>query len=315
MEKLNILVTGGAGFIGSNVVDRYIELGHNVVIVDNLSTGKKSNLNPKAVFYKVDVQDRLDKIFEKHKFDIVNHHAAQMDVRKSVEDPLFDAKVNILGIINVLENCVKHKVRKVIFISSGGVVYGQPKKMPPNEDFPYAPESPYGVSKVTSEFYLRYYSAVHGLNFTALRYSNVYGPRQNPEGEAGVVAIFSRQMLKNGTCKIFGDGKQTRDYVFVGDVVEANVAALTKGEGNSFNIGTGVRTSVLDLFNRLAKITGYKILPDYMPARKGELLENYLDASKAKKTLAWSPKISIDDGLKRTAEWVGKSQGISSPKG
>jgi UDP-glucose 4-epimerase len=314
MEKLNILVTGGAGFIGSNVVDRYIELGHNVVIVDNLSTGKKPNINPKAVFYKADVQDRLDKIFEKHKFDIVNHHAAQMDVRKSVMDPIFDAKVNILGIINVLENCVKYKVKKVIFISSGGVVYGQPKQMPPKEDFPYAPESPYGVSKVTSEFYLRYYSAVHGLKFTALRYSNVYGPRQNPEGEAGVVAIFSRQMLTNGTCKIFGDGKQTRDYVFVGDVVEANAAALTKGEGNSFNIGTGVRTSVLDLFNRLAKITGYKLQPDYMPARKGELLENYLDASKAKKMLGWSPKISIDDGLKRTAEWVGKSQGIGSPK-
>ncbi|MEM4267909.1 MAG: NAD-dependent epimerase/dehydratase family protein [Candidatus Woesearchaeota archaeon] len=308
MKQLNILVTGGAGFIGSHVVDKYIELGHRVVVVDNLSTGKIENINPNAEFYKMDITDKkISKLFEKHKFDVLNHHAAQIDVRKSVEDPAYDATINIIGLLNLLENCVKNKVRKVVYISSGGVVYGQPKKMPPNEDYSYDPESPYGVSKVAGEIYLRYYNKVHGLNFTALRYSNVYGPRQNPEGEAGVVAIFSLNMLKGKECKIFGDGEQTRDYVFVGDVAEANALCIDRGDNQSFNIGTGIQTSVNELFKMLSEETGNSIAPKYMPPRKGELLQNYLDCRKAAKILQWRPKNDLKSGLKKTVEWIKKS--------
>jgi UDP-glucose 4-epimerase len=302
---MNILVTGGAGFIGSNVVDRYIGLGHKVVIIDNLSSGKKENINPKAIFYKIDIRDKkVEEVFKKHRFDMINLHAAQMDVRKSVEDPINDADINVIGLLNMLQNAIKYKVKKVIYISSGGVVYGQPKKMPPKEDYPFDPESPYGVTKTVGEFYIRYYAKVYGLKFTALRYSNVYGPRQNPHGEAGVVAIFSNRLLKNEHINIFGDGSQTRDYVYVGDVVEANVLALIKGNNESFNIGTGKRTSVNELYLKLSKITNSKKKLEYMPARKGELAENYLNAKKAKDQLGWVPKVKIDAGLKKTFEWV-----------
>lgn len=302
---MNILVTGGAGFIGSHVVDRYIGLGHDVIIVDNLSTGKKENINPKVTFYEMDIRDKkITDVFQKHDIDIINHHAAQMDVRVSVEDPVLDADINILGLLNLLQNAIKHNVKKIIYVSSGGVVYGSPEKMPPKEGFEFAPESPYGVTKMTGEYYLRYYAKVHGLKFTALRYSNVYGPRQNPHGEAGVVAIFSKRMLNSEECFIFGDGKQTRDYIYVGDVVDANIAALDRGDDESFNIGTSVPTSVNDLFAGIAKIAGYEKQPAYKEARKGEVQENYLDIDKAKEKLSWIPKTKLDEGLKKTYGWI-----------
>ncbi len=305
MKMKRILVTGGAGFIGSHVVDKFIELGHDVVVIDNLSSGKKANLNPKATFYDMDVQDEaVREIFSRHRFDVVDHHAAQIDVRKSVEDPVFDARTNVLGLLNILQNSVKHGVKKVIFISSGGVVYGDPEKLPPNEDYPFAPESPYGVTKTVGEYYLRYYAKTHNLKFTALRYSNVYGPRQNPEGEAGVVAIFSQLMLKGKECSIFGDGKQTRDYVSVLDVARANAACLDKGDNESINIGTGRETSVNQLFSLLSRITGYDKKPVYLPPRKGELARNFLDVGKAKNILGWVPGMTLEEGLKKTVDWI-----------
>ncbi len=301
---MKILVTGGAGFIGSNIVDRYIELGHEVVIVDDLSSGKKDNINPKAVFYEINIQsDELKEVFDKHNFDVVNHHAAQIDVRKSVDDPVYDAQINVIGLLNLLENCRKFDVKKVVFISSGGVVYGDPENKPPTEDYPFAPESPYGVTKMVGEYYVRYYSKVHGLRFTALRYSNVYGPRQDPHGEAGVIAIFSNLLLEGKVCTIFGDGEQTRDYVFVEDVVEANVLALDKGNNESFNIGTGIPTSVNILLKKMASVLNCTNGPNFAPARKGELKENYLNSSKAKNLLGWNPRFSLDEGLRKTIEW------------
>lgn len=302
---MNILVTGGAGFIASHVADKYIELGHNVVIIDNLSSGKKENLNPKAIFYKMDIQDRnVEEIFKKHRFDAVNHHAAQMDVRKSVEDPIFDARTNVIGLLNILQNSVKHGVKKIIFISSGGVVYGDPERLPPKETYPFAPESPYGVTKTIGEYYLRYYAKIFNMKFTALRYSNVYGPRQNPEGEAGVVAIFSQQMLNGAKCSIYGDGEQTRDYVSVFDVARANTACLDKGDNESINIGTGRETSVNQLFELLSKITGYNQKPAFLPQRKGELARNFLDVEKANKILGWVPEMTLEEGLKKTVDWI-----------
>jgi UDP-glucose 4-epimerase len=309
MKKHTILITGGAGFIASNVADRYIELGHKVVIIDNLSSGKAENLNKHAVFYKMDIRDKaVEEVFRKHNFDVISLHAAQIDVRKSVDDPVYDADINVLGFLNLMQNAVKYKVKKVIYISSGGVIYGQPKKMPPSEDYAFDPESPYGVTKMVGEYYVRYYAKIHGMKFTALRYSNVYGPRQNPHGEAGVVAIFSSRLLKNDDCTIYGDGKQTRDYVFVGDVVDANVLVLEKGDNQSFNIGTGLTTSVNQLFSMIAKIASYKKKPIYIEARKGELLENYLNAEKAKNILGWKPKTSLEEGLKATVDWIRKQK-------
>jgi UDP-glucose 4-epimerase len=231
MQKLKILITGGAGFIASNITDAYVALGHKVVIVDNLSSGKKRNINPHAAFYKVDITDaaKLRSVFLKEKPDIVNHHAAQIDVRKSVADPVYDARINIIGTLNLLENCKATGVKKVIFASSGGTIYGECGKNAPDEGAPGKPLSPYGITKHTVEFYLSYYSALFGLTYTVLRYANVYGPRQDPHGEAGVVAIFTERMLHDKDLFIFGNGRQTRDYVFVGDVVRANVSALKRG--------------------------------------------------------------------------------------
>lgn len=301
---MKILITGGAGFIGSNVADKLVELGHKVVIVDNLSTGKNEYVNPKAVFYKMDIRDKkLESIFKKEKPDIVNHHAAQMDVRVSVEKPDYDADINLMGLLNILQNCVKYKVKKVIYISSGGVVYGETDKACKETD-KKDPQSPYGITKLTGETYLYFYSKVYGLKFTSLRYSNVYGPRQDPHGEAGVVAIFSRLMIANKEATIFGDGKQSRDFVFVKDVVDANIKSLKKGDGEAYNIGTGNPTSVNELFDRLSKIAGYNQKPKHVAARPGELLINYLDVKKAKKELNWSPKHSSEQGLKETFNWI-----------
>jgi len=301
---MKVLVTGGAGFIGSHIVDRLIQEGIEVVVVDNLSTGKKKNINPAARFYKVDIlNSKIEKIFKKEKPDLISHHAAQMDVRRSVADPIFDAQVNILGLLNVLENAVRCGAKKVIFASSGGAVYGDQQVFPAPETHPLHPVSPYGISKLSGEHYLYYYQRVTGLNYVALRYANVYGPRQDPFGEAGVVAIFSQKTLLNDQPIINGNGKQTRDYVFVEDVVEANMAVLADGVQGIFNVGTGRETSVNQLFRHLVEITGAKAKEVYGPEKRGEQLRSVVDSSKLKKTTDWEPKVQLQDGLKATVDY------------
>ena len=302
---MKILVTGGAGFIGSNIVDELIEKKHKVVIVDNLATGNIKNVNKKAKFYKVSVCDKkkIDEIFKKEKIDIVIHHAAQLDVRKSVEDPCFDADVNIKGALNILEACKNTKVKKIIFASSGGTIYGECGTKAPDEKAFANPLSPYGVAKLSVEHYIKAYSALYGLKYTILRYANVYGPRQDVNGEAGVVAIFIGKMSKNEDVFIFGDGKQLRDYVYVKDVVSANIKSLTKGNNEVINIGTNKTTSVTKLAQELSKIIGYKNKPVFKPKRNGELFKSFLNISKAKKVLGWEPKVDIIKGLKNTVEY------------
>mgnify|MGYP001563351232 CR=1 FL=1 len=284
------------------ISDAYIKSGHSVVVVDNLSTGKKENLNPIAKFYNTDITDkkRITQVFEKEKPDIVNHHAAQIDVRKSVTDPVFDATTNILGTINLLENSVRQKIKKFIFASSGGVMYGECGKIPPSEKQTPRPLSPYGITKHTVEHYLDYYSETYGLKYVAFRYGNVYGPRQDPHGEAGVVAIFINKILADEPMNIFGDGEQMRDYVFVSDIVNASLIAIHKGENEIFNIGTGGTKSVNQLFYELAKITGYSQKPVYKPQRTGELFKSSLGVKKAEEKLGWSAKIDFNAGLKET---------------
>ena len=307
---MKILVTGGAGFIASNIVDAYIKEGHQISIIDNLSAGKKANINEEAKFYNADIRDtkEVKRIFEKGKFDIVNHHAAQIDVRKSVAEPVFDAQVNILGTLNILENCHKHEVKKVIFASSGGVMYGECKEdILPDEKSDARPLSPYGVTKLGVEYYLKYYQATYNVKYTILRYGNVYGSRQDPFGEAGVVAIFSQAMLKNKDIFIFGDGEQLRDYVYVGDVVGANLLSLNSGDDEIFNIGTGKTSSVNQLFNELKGITNYDKGPIYKPARTGELFRSALNVNKAKEKLDWVAKTSFNKGLSNTLNWFKNS--------
>jgi len=305
---MKILVTGGAGFIASNLVDELIEKGHNVVIIDDLSTGKKENLNPNAKFYNIDIRDKtIEKIFEKEQFDIVNHHAAQIDVRKSVSEPKFDADVNVMGLLNLLQNSVKYKVKKFINVSSGGVIYGDDAKLPIKEEEKKNPISPYGIAKLTAEYYVRFYHNVYGLKYTTLRYSNVYGKRQDPKGEAGVVAIFSKLMLENKQPTIFGNGKQTRDYIYVKDVVAANVLAMEKGDNEEFNIGTGKETDVNKIFSLIKVATGYTDNASYAAPRPGELQRNSLNTKKAKKILGWKPKYNLEQGLTETIEWVKKT--------
>lgn len=301
---MNILVTGGAGFIASHIVDKYIQLGHNVVVVDNLSTGILENINPKAEFYQMDITNpEIKKIFEVKHFDVVNHHAAQIDVRVSVDNPMLDANVNILGGLNLYECCRKYNVKKIIFASSGGTVYGEQKYFPADEQHLLEPCSPYGVSKLTNEKYLFYYKEVFGINFVALRYSNVYGPRQNPHGEAGVVAIFTKKILNGEQPIINGDGKNTRDYVFVSDVVEANVLALDEEVIGSFNISTGLERDVNFIFDALKRITNSTIKAVYGPAKPGEQRRSCLDYSLFNRITGWKPKVSIEEGLEQTVKF------------
>lgn len=299
---MNILLTGGAGFIGSNIADAYICAGHNVVIIDNLSSGKRENINPKAIFYQMDINDdKLDNIFAKHKFDIVNHHAAQIDVRKSVADPVFDAQTNILSGIKILTLCKKHAVKKIIYASTGGAIYGEPQYMPCDEAHPVRPMAPYGISKHCLEHYIEYFYDLFKLNYTILRYANVYGPRQDPHGEAGVVSIFIGKLLEGGQPLIFGDGEQTRDYVYVEDVVNANLKALNAGGQKTINIGTGIETSVNELYKSLIKVMNLDVKPLHKDARAGEVYKICLSNNFAKKTLDWEPKVTLPEGLKRTA--------------
>ena len=301
---MKILVTGGAGFIGSNIVDAYIQAGHDVVVVDDLSTGRKENVNPKAHLVKVDIQDAgLEKVFEATKFDVINHHAAQMDVRRSVADPKFDASVNVLGMLNLLELGKKYGVGKVIFSSTGGAIYGEQDYFPADEQHPLRPLSPYGITKLATEKYLFYYKAVYGIQHVILRYANIYGPRQNPHGEAGVVAIFADKMLKGEQPVINGDGKQTRDYVFVGDVVRANLLALAHTISDIFNIGTGVENDVNTLFRIIKRSTSSSCEEKHAPAKMGEQLRSVIDSSKAKKILGWIPTVSLEEGLEKTVQY------------
>ncbi|MFN8586461.1 MAG: NAD-dependent epimerase/dehydratase family protein [Candidatus Eisenbacteria bacterium] len=302
---MRILVTGGAGFIGSNVADRFVALGHEVAVFDNLSSGFREFVNPKAKFYEGDLADAaaVEAAIADFRPEIVDHHAAQIDVRKSVTDPVFDARVNVLGSIGLLQACVKHGVRKVVYASTGGALYGEGRTLPAPEDHPVNPEAPYGASKHTVEHYLYIWRLLHGLDYTVLRYPNVYGPRQNPHGEAGVNAIFIGLMLEGKRPRIFGDGNAVRDYLYVDDVVAANVIALEKGSGEMLNIGTGVGTSVNDIVRELKSILGFAEDAIYEAPRPGEIQRIYLDAARAKQVLGWTPSVTFREGLERTVDW------------
>ena len=302
---MRILVTGGAGFIGSNVVDRLVELGHEVAVFDNLSSGRREFVPPAARLVVGDLTDAaaVERCVAEFRPEIVDHHAAQIDVRRSVDDPVFDARTNVLGAITLLQSCTRHGVKKFIYASTGGALYGEGRTLPATEDHPVNPESPYGVSKHTLEHYLYLWKLLHGLDYTVLRYPNVFGPRQNPHGEAGVNAIFIGLTLEGKRPRIFGTGEQVRDYLYVADVVEANVLALDRASGEMLNLGTGVGTSVNDIVRELNLILGTRIESIYEAARPGEVQRIYLDASRAARSLGWKPRTSFHDGLVKTVEW------------
>jgi len=302
---MKILVTGGAGFIASHLVDALIEQGHQVIIFDDLSTGQKQNLNPKAKFYQLDiVNPEARAVILKEKPEILNHHAAQMDVRRSVAEPDFDARVNILGLINLMEaGKAIGGFKQVIFSSTGGAIYGEAKTIPTPEDYLAQPLSPYGISKLTSEHYLYYYHQVFDIPYVVLRYANVYGPHQNPHGEAGVVAIFCQRMLTNQPVAINGEGKQTRDFVYVGDVIQANLRALDYDQSELFNIGTGQETDINTIFRTLQELTATKIKEEHGPAKAGEQQRSCLECIKAKEILGWQPQVDLKTGLERTVAY------------
>ncbi|MFM7543299.1 MAG: NAD-dependent epimerase/dehydratase family protein [Ignavibacteria bacterium] len=300
---MKIAITGGAGFIASHIADAYVSLGHEVFIIDNLSTGKLENIPSQATFIEMDVNDpALPELFMDEKFDIVNHHAAQMDVRVSVQDPSFDARINILGGLNVYESAFKSGVKKIIFASSGGTVYGDQEYFPADEHHPTKPISPYGIAKLSNEQYLYYYAHVHGLPFVAFRYANVYGPRQNPHGEAGVIAIFTQKLLRGEQPIINGDGLQTRDYVYVGDVVQANVLALQPQMIGAYNIGTAIETDVNTLFRHLRDLTGSQCEEQHAPAKQGEQLRSVLSHERIHAAFGWTPRMNLIEGLSKTVD-------------
>jgi UDP-glucose 4-epimerase len=303
---VRILVTGGAGFIGSHVVDAYVAAGHEVAILDNFSTGNEANLNPAAEVHRADLRDQaaIEKAVASFRPEIVNHHAAQSEVPKSVADPGFDAQVNIVGGLNLLKASLDHQVKKVIFISTGGALYGEPDVVPADEDHPVRPLSPYGTSKFSFEQYLGTFKRTFGLEFTVLRYANIYGPRQDFYAEEGrVVAIFASRMLTGKSVTIDGDGEQSRDMLHVGDAATANLAALERGDGEILHISTGVPVSVNDLFRKLALLTDYKLTPNTGPKRKGDVYRIALDNSRARRGLGWEPRVSLEEGLSLTVDY------------
>lgn len=324
--KMTVLVTGGAGFIGSHIVDLLIKDDFKVVVVDDLSSGREENINKQTQFYKLSITDeeKLREVFHRERPDYVSHQAAQISVSLSVRDPLFDARTNILGSLNLLQCCVNYQTKGIVFASSGGTIYGEPEYLPVSETYPFQPLSPYGISKVTIEYYLNFYQKNYNLNYISLRYGNVYGPRQDPYGEAGVIAIFIEKMLKGEIPTINGDGEYIRDYVYVGDVAQANLLAVknmlklyktiqkTKSakeielENNVFNLGTGIGTSVNELFHLLKEIIKFPHQANYGPPRPGDLRKNILDCQLIKQIWGWQPEVVLSEGLKKTVDWFKK---------
>jgi UDP-glucose 4-epimerase len=300
---VKILVTGGAGFIGSHVVDAYIAAGHEVAVLDNLTTGREDNVNPAATLHRVDIRElgQVQAAIGAFKPEVVNHHAAQSEVPKSVADPGYDAQVNVVGGLNVLRSCVDNSVRKVIFSSTGGALYGEPDIVPASEDHPVRPLSPYGTGKFAFEQYLGTFDRTFGLHFTTLRYANIYGPRQDFFAEEGrVVAIFASRMIEGKPVTIDGDGDQSRDMLHVGDVATANLAALERGDGGTYHVSSGIPVTVNDLFRKVALLTEYKLEPRFGPARKGDVYRIALDNTRAAQELGWTPRIQLEEGLQLT---------------
>jgi UDP-glucose 4-epimerase len=301
---MKVLVTGGAGFIGSHITDRLIESGVEVVVLDDLSTGRRESVNPGARLHQADIcGEAIHELFRRERFDCVDHHAAQMNVRRSVDDPVFDARVNILGSLNLLQAAVATGVKKFVLASTGGAIYGEQLTFPAAETHQTYPMSPYGVAKLAVEKYLAFYEAVYDLPYTALRYANVYGPRQDPHGEAGVVAIFSERLLRHEPAVINGDGEQTRDFIYVDDVVRANVLAVTTDLQGIYNVGSGLETSVNTLYAYLAKHANATAAPQYGPAKAGEQRRSVLDARKLQAVTPWAPTVSLEEGLRRTVTY------------
>jgi UDP-glucose 4-epimerase len=309
MSSIKILVTGGAGFIGSHVVDAYVAAGHEVVVVDNLSTGRRENVHPDARLVEMDLLDHsLVDLLRAERPAVVNHHAANPSVSLSVREPLFDARQNVLVTLNVLEAARQAEVAHVIYISSGGAMYGNPEYLPADEAHPSNPVSPYALSKHTGERYVRLYGQEHGLPWTSLRYANVYGPRQDPLGEAGVIAIFGQNLMDGRAPEIHWDGEQTRDFVYVGDCARANLLALEAGESRAYNVGTGVGTSINELFSTLLEVTGRQVEPRHGPRRPGDARDSYLDCARIERDLGWRAEVSLHQGLARTWDWF-RSEG------
>lgn len=301
---MKILVTGGAGFIGSHVANAFVEQGHDVVIVDDLTTGKRENVHPKVRLYVVDIRDdKLEEVFAAEKPDVVDHHAARANVRESMLKPVLYADVNVSGSLHLLDLSRKYGVKKFINVSTGGAVYGEPEYLPADEKHPVNPLDPYGASKAAFEHYLALYQTNYGLTFTTLRYANVYGPRQDPYGEAGVVAIFAVKMLHGGQPVVNGSGEQERDFVYVGDIAQANLLALARGDGQVYNIGTGMGTSIRHIFAALKVATGYAGQDVHGPAKAGEVFKIYLKAEKARQELGWWPAVELAEGLRRTVDF------------
>lgn len=301
---MKILVTGGAGFIGSHVAEAFVEAGHEVHVLDDLSSGREENVPSEATLHEMDVRsDEVGGLFSEERFDVLVHHAAQMDVRRSVADPQFDADVNVLGFLNLAEACRETGVKKIIFASTGGAIYGEPEFAPQDESHPLRPLSPYGITKLCTERYLYYYEHEHDIQSVALRYANVYGPRQNPHGEAGVVAIFTQRMLDGEQPVIYGDGEQTRDYVYVGDVVRANLRAFEYDKSGTFNVGTSVETSVNELFRLIRSRIDESIEEVHEEGRPGEQRRSVLDYNYSSRELGWEPSVDLEEGLGRTVAW------------
>lgn len=302
---MRVLVTGGAGFIASHVVDGYVERGHEVTVVDDLSSGRRENVNSRAELIVADLRDKatVEKL-RKHQFDLINHHAAQIDVRVSVADPAADAELNIVATLRIFQAFIDQGVKKIVFASSGGAAYGEPQFAPQTEEHPVAPVSPYGCAKLAIDQYLGYYRAVHGMQSVSLRYGNVYGPRQRKDGEAGVVAIFGGALLDGAPVRINGTGEQTRDYVYVEDVMRANMAVSENDFAGIFNVGTGVETSVNDLFETLRRTIGSNAKAEHAPAKAGEQMRSVLDGGKLRRAAKLPEPVTLEEGIRRTVEWM-----------
>ena len=304
MRKERIIVTGGAGFIGSHVTDAYLAAGHRVAVIDNLTSGFRKNISTRAVFYKADIRSAADmrKVLRRERPTIVNHHAAVVEVVKSIRDPRETLETNVLGTANILAAATEAKIKKIIFASTGGAIYGEPKKIPADERTPSLPLSPYGLSKLLDEELIKFYARLNGFTYTILRYSNIYGPRQNPNGEAGVVAIFGALVKAGKRPTIFGDGTKIRDYTYVGDVARSNLLALKKGVGQIINIGSGKEVQDQEIFDTIARELNFRKPARYKPYRKGEVYRITIDAKKARRTLGWKPNIQLQEGIRKTLQ-------------